>query len=257
MTDGSMQSFALTLDRFLDHAAKWHPRQEVVTAAEGGAVERIGYAELKSRSQRVSAVLARLGTRIGDRVATLAWNSQAHVEAWYAIMGMGAVCHTLNPRLTAEQLAAMATRSGVRILIVSSDLLVLAHDIARLAPTLADLLVIDGPADGKCVQLETLIADSSEQTEWGGFDENLPCGLCFTSGTTGAPKGVTYTHRSSYLHTLRLLQADAMAISGRDSVLPVVPMFHANAWVCPSRFRPPVRSCSFPAAGTMAPASPD
>jgi fatty-acyl-CoA synthase len=241
MIDGGMQPFALTLDKFLEHAAKWRPRSEVVTAKEGGGVERIGYADLKARSQRVSGALAKLDVRLGDRVATLGWNTQAHVEAWYAIMGMGAVCHTLNPRLTADHLAAMVKQSKARILIASADLMPLALKIAEAASVVEHVLVIDGdlerPADAPARPatraLEDLIAEAEPIAAWGGFDETAPSGLCFTSGTTGAPKGVTYTHRSSFLHTLRLLQVDVMAISGADSVLAVVPMFHANAWGLP------------------------
>ena len=114
MIDGEMQAFALTLDRFLDHAAKWRPDVEVITAGEGGTTHRAGYAEVRRRSLKVSGVLAGLGVRKGDRVATLAWNTRAHVEAWYAIMGMGAVCHTLNPRLTEAQLASMAATRRAR-----------------------------------------------------------------------------------------------------------------------------------------------
>jgi fatty-acyl-CoA synthase len=233
MTDGVMQPFTLTLDKFLEHAAKWNPNREVVTARENGVVDRIGYAELKDRSQRVSALLRDLGVRVGDRVATLAWNTQAHVEAWYAIMGMGAVCHTLNPRLTALQLASMVEQSGARILIFSADLMSLARQIADRVATVERLLVIDGSADGAHGAVETLIADVEDRLPWGDFDETAPSGLCFTSGTTGAPKGVTYTHRSNYLHTLRVLQTDVMAISRADSVLTVVPMCHANAWGLP------------------------
>ncbi len=235
MIDGEMQAFALTLDKFLDHAARWHADAEVVTAREGGRSSRIGYAGLRRRSARISGVLARLGVRLGDRVATLAWNSQAHVEAWYAIMGMGAVCHTLNPRLTETQLAAMVAQSEARILIASADLAPLARRVAERTRSLERVLVVDLPAgeDGGADALETLIAGDVEDGVWGGFDETAPCGLCFTSGTTGAPKGVTYTHRSSALHTLRQLQADVMAISGTDTVLTAVPMFHANAWGLP------------------------
>ncbi len=240
MIDGAMQSYPLTLDQFLNHAAKWHPKAEVVTAAHKGKTERIGYADLKDRAQRVSAVLSGLGVKRGDRVATLAWNSQAHVEAWYGIMGMGAVCHTLNPRLTAAQLAAMVLQSGARLLIASADLLPLGQQIRAMAPGIEKLLIIDrnGKAEadkdqGDRSSLDDLIEAEVRRERWGGFDENAPSGLCFTSGTTGAPKGVTYTHRSSFLHTLRLLQADVMAISGRDNVLTVVPMFHANAWGLP------------------------
>ncbi len=232
MIDGSMQFHALTLDQFLRHAARWHPRAEVVTAQPGGETVRIGYAGLMARALRTSHALAGLGIGRGDRVATLAWNSQAHVEAWYAIMGMGAVCHTLNPRLTADQLADMVRQSGARVLIASADLAPLAQAIAAAAPGLGRLLVIDGAVPG-CDPLDALSREGSGDAIWGGFDETLPCGLCFTSGTTGAPKGVTYTHRASYLHTLRALQADVMAFRSSDAVLAVVPMFHANAWGLP------------------------
>ena len=233
MIDGAMQPFALTLDKFLEHAAKWRPTAEVVTAREGGGVDRIGYADLKARCQRVSSALAVLGVGLGDRVATLAWNTQAHLEAWYGIMGMGAVCHTLNPRLTAGQIAAMVARSEAGIVVVSADLVALARQIAEKVPHPLQLLVIDGPATADAVALDELIDGAGDGFPWGGFDEAASCGLCFTSGTTGAPKGVTYTHRSSFLHTLRVLQVDVMAISGADSVLAVVPMFHANAWGLP------------------------
>ena len=235
MIDGDMQAFALTLDRFLDHAAKWRPDVEVITAGEAGTIDRIGYAELRRRSLRVSGVLAGLGVGRGDRVATLAWNTRAHVEAWYAIMGMGAVCHTLNPRLTEAQLASMVGQSGARILIASADLAPLARRVAARTPSLDRVLMIDLPADAAVPAgdaLEPMIAAAGDGV-WGGFEETAPCGLCFTSGTTGAPKGVTYTHRSSFLHTLRLLQADVMAITAADTVLTAVPMFHANAWGLP------------------------
>jgi len=238
MIDGSMQDFALTLDKFLDHAAKWHPHAEVVTAAAGGGVDRIGYAALRDRARSISALLAEHGVAFGTRVATLAWNSQAHVETWYAVMGMGAVCHTLNPRLTAEQLAAMLVQSEARLLVASADLVPLARRIAALAP-IEHIWVIDGEVCGSAeselpiVPLARALETPGGEIVWGDFPETAPSGLCFTSGTTGAPKGVTYTHRSSFLHTLRLLQVDVMAISGRDTVLAVVPMFHANAWGLP------------------------
>lgn len=241
MIDGAMQPYALTLNKFIDHAARWRPDAEVVTAGENGEARRIGYAALRERAKRVSAVLAHRGVRLGARVATLAWNTQAHVEAWYAIMGMGAVCHTLNPRLTAAQLASMLQQSEAQVLIVSADLMPLAIQIAERTPLLAHILTIDEPATQtsvadpglSIVALEHALDGVRGDVPWGAFDELAPCGLCFTSGTTGAPKGVTYTHRSSYLHTLRLLQADVIGVTAADTVLPVVPMFHANAWGLP------------------------
>jgi acyl-CoA synthetase (AMP-forming)/AMP-acid ligase II len=240
MTDGDVQSFPLTLDKFLDHAAKWRPTSEVATARDDGSVARIGYAGLRERSVKISGLLRLYGVEQGMRVATLAWNTQGHVEAWYAVMGMGAVCHTLNPRLTAEQLSAMLDQSGARIVFASPDLAPLASRIAALSRQVERILVLDqdkgfAALDGSAdvALLEPLLADAPDDAVWGDFPETTPCGLCFTSGTTGAPKGVTYTHRATFLHTLRVLQADVMAITGRDSVLAVVPMFHANAWGLP------------------------
>jgi fatty-acyl-CoA synthase len=254
MIDGEMQTFALTLDKFLEHAAKWRPDAQVVTARDGGGTDRIGYADLMVRSRRASAMLAGLGVSAGDRVATLAWNSQVHVEVWYGIMGMGAVCHTLNPRLTAEHLASMIVQSQARVLIASADLAPLAGQILERVPGVEHLLIIDAEGgvapQGRGVLLETLLAQAKGEVVWGEFDETAPCGLCFTSGTTGAPKGVTYTHRSSFLHTLRALQADVMAISGADSVLAVVPMFHANAWGLP--FAAPAVGAKLVLPGRMA-----
>jgi 3-(methylthio)propionyl---CoA ligase len=237
--DGCMQPFALTLNRILDHAAKWHPEAEVVTAGEGGTNRRVGYALLRQRANKVSRVLRDFGVVLGSRVATMAWNSQAHVEAWYAVMGMGAVCHTLNPRLTSTQLAWMLCQSDAKILIVSADLLPLAMQMAADAPRLERILVIDADTAGQSsarielLALEPLIERATDDFVWGDFEECSPSGLCFTSGSTGAPKGVTYTHRSGFLHTLRLLQADVLGVKSVDVVLPVVPMFHANAWGLP------------------------
>ena len=235
MNDGAMQPFALTIDKLLVHAAKWHPDTEVITARANGKNQRSSYARIRDRALRLSGALARLGVRQGARVATLAWNSQAHLETWFAIMGMGATCHTLNPRLTADQTAWMLRQSAADVLIVSADLLPLAKQIIAQA-SLQTVLVID--ADGtegiEAVQLlEDLLTSAEPDVAWGEFDETTSCGLCFTSGTTGQPKGVIYTHRSTYLHTLRLLQADVMGITAQDVVLPVVPMFHASAWGMP------------------------
>lgn len=242
LNDGAMQDYALTLDRMIDHAAKWHPEKDVVTRRFDGSLARIGYADLRIRALKVSAVLQNLGMKPGDRVATLAWNSQAHMECWYGIMGLGAVCHTLNPRLTPEQLAWMIGQSEARILIVSGDLQPLAAEIAAEAGTLDHVLVID-PVGPDCCNdvdlpqardLEALLSQASpDGVVWGQFPETTPCGLCFTSGTTGRPKGVTYTHRGSYLHTLRQLQADVSGLNSHDVIMPVVPMFHANAWGLP------------------------
>lgn len=241
MIDGSMQDYALTLDKFLSHAAKWHPLGEVVSAVADGSVARISYATLYQRARTVSGALHRLGVRGGDRVATLAWNSQGHFESWYGIIGMGAVCHTLNPRLTAKNLGSMLAQSEASILLVSPDLLALAQAACMEGGVIKHILLLDdsgtaikaGEGPVGVSTLETEMAVASSDIKWGQFDEHTPSGLCFTSGTTGAPKGVTYTHRGCYLHTMRQLSADVMGVRGHDSVLAVVPMFHANAWGLP------------------------
>lgn len=241
MTPGTMQSYALTLDKFIDHAARWHPNAQVVTAQQDGPSIRLGYADLRTNAKRVSAALAERGVSQGECVATLAWNTQAHLECWYAIMGMGAICHTLNPRLLPAQLASMLNQSKARILIVSADLYPLARKVIAEVHSVEEILLIDGeggegasaPEGLRVTGMRDAMAQATGAVEWGRFDENAPCGLCFTSGTTGAPKGVTYTHRGNYLHSMRQLQADVAGLTHRDSVLTMVPMFHANAWGLP------------------------
>jgi 3-(methylthio)propionyl---CoA ligase len=236
-----MQRFALTVDKFLDHAAKWSGDREVVTADAGRAVQRIAYAVSRARSNSLSGALNSLGLRLGDRIGTLGWNTQHHLEMYYALMGGGMVCHTLNPRLTVAHLAAMINEAENRALAVAANLMPLLLELAPLCPTLEHIILMDGDAPPGDVlrtraQLwsqETLLESHGIASPWGEFDEETPAGLCYTSGTTAAPKGVLYTHRSNYLHTLRALQADAIGLTGSDTLLVAVPMFHANAWGLP------------------------
>ncbi|CAN5135340.1 N/A [soil metagenome] len=233
-----MQDYALTVDRFLDHGAKWHGRARVVTAGPDGD-QVIGYAALRDRANRLSGALLDLGLTPGDRIATLAWNSQHHVEVWYAAMGAGLVCHTLNPRLTVAHLAAMIVQADDRMLIVGSGLGEMARELVAACPCLERVVLLDSDLPNAAIDrlpttdLETLLSEAGRPAPWGQFDETVLAGLCFTSGTTGAPKGVGYTHRSNYLHTIRSLQADALALTAADTILVAVPMFHANAWGLP------------------------
>jgi len=237
-----MQSYSLTIDKFLDHAAKWSADREIVTAESGQVVGRIGYAGLRTRSNRLSGALSALGLGFGDRIGTLAWNTQQHLELYYAAMGAGLVCHTLNPRLTTAHLAAMINDAEDRALATSSSLAGLLAELLPLCPGLEHVILMDDDLEspnlsvGPRVQVwryERLLDTHGAAFDWGGFDEETLAGLCYTSGTTGKPKGVLYTHRSNYLHTLRALQADAMALTVNDCLLIAVPLFHANGWGLP------------------------
>jgi len=236
-----MQSYGLTVDKFLDHAANWFRDREIVDGDKGEARRRVTYAALRARSNRLSGALLALGAQPGDRIGTLAWNSQHHLELYYAAMGVGLVCHTLNPRLSLAHLAAMIDEADDRIVAVSADLMPLMAELAPLCPRIEQVIVLDeedestglGSHPARVRTLESLLERHGADVHWGGFDENAAAGLCYTSGTTGRPKGVLYTHRSNYLHTLRALQADAFALTSADVLLLAVPMFHANGWGLP------------------------
>jgi fatty-acyl-CoA synthase len=241
---GLMQHGALTVDKIIDHAAQWHGAREVVSRSIEGPIVRTTYAAIRDRAKRVSNALLALGVKPGDRVATLAWNTGRHMEAWYGIMGIGAVCHTLNPRLFPEQIAWIADHAGDRVIFTDLTFLPIVAAILPRVPSLEHVVVLTDrdhmPADFRpageapnyqgALCFEDLVEQHHADCAWGGFDEGTAAGLCYTSGTTGDPKGVLYSHRSNMLHTLITLQPDVMGLSQRDVILPVVPMFHANAW---------------------------
>ncbi len=233
---GLMQDWPLTVDKILDHAATWHGEVEVVSRSVEGPIVRSTYAEIHRRAKRLSNALKKLGIKPGDRVATLAWNTGRHVEAWYGIMGIGAVCHTLNPWLHVDQLCYIINHAEDRIIFTDLTFLQVLSENRTRIPTVEHIVVMTDEKhmdpgllpDLRC--FETLIEENSADCRWGMLDENSAASLCYTSGTTGNPKGVLYSHRSNFLHTLVSLNADALGLRAQDSVLPVVPMFHANAW---------------------------
>ncbi len=233
---GLMQDWPLTVDRILDHAKNWHPHREVVTRSVEGPIVRISYAEIHGRAKRVSKVLQGWDVKVGDRIATLAWNTARHIEAWYGIMGIGAVCHTLNPRLFPEQLIYIINHAGDRIIFVDLTFVPLLEAILPHCPTVERVVVMTDELTMPATRLpraecyEQLLAEADEDVTWGGFDEKTACGLCYTSGTTGNPKGVLYSHRSNFIHTLLGLQTTVLGATPKEVILPVVPMFHANAW---------------------------
>jgi 3-(methylthio)propionyl---CoA ligase len=231
-----MQPYALTVDKFLDHAAKWHGSGEIV-ATVGSQIKRTTYAQLREQAARLSGGLLDRGLRLGDRVATLAWNTDHHLSLSYAVMGVGLVCHTLNPRLSVAHLAAIVNEAGDRWIAVGEGLQPLLQELLPLCPSVEAVLLLDDERMAEPLvqarqqwELADFLDRFGRPTPWGGFDEETAAGLCYTSGTVSNPRGVLYTHRSNYLHTLRALQADAIALTAADTVLVAVPMFHANGW---------------------------
>ena len=233
---GLMQNWPLTVDRILDHAANWHGDREIVSRSVEGPIVRSTYGEVHARAKQLSNALKSLGIKPGDRCATLAWNTARHIEAWYGIMGIGAVCHTLNPRLFPEQLCYIINHAEDQVIFTDLTFLPILLEHRAKMPGVKHFVVLTdeghmvADAFPGALCYETLIASQSTDCVWGDFDENTAAALCYTSGTTGNPKGVLYSHRSNFLHTLVTMGQDVMGLSATDTVLPVVPMFHANAW---------------------------
>ena len=233
---GLMQDWPLLCHRILDHAATQHGGRQIVSRSVEGPFHTTNYADLRVRALRVAQRLERSGIKLGDRVATLAWNTWRHLEAWYGIMGIGAVYHTVNPRLFPDQIAWIVNHAEDRVMMVDLTFVPILEKLAeRLKPVERYIVLTDAehmPATAlkNAVPYEEWIAEVDGDFAWKDFDENTAAGMCYTSGTTGHPKGVVYSHRSNVLHSLMAAQPDAMDVGARDIVMPVVPMFHANCW---------------------------
>ncbi|MCB1464645.1 MAG: fatty-acid--CoA ligase [Nitratireductor sp.] len=233
---GLMQQWPLLCHKIVDHAARQHGHREIVTRSIEGPIMRTTYGELRERSLKVAQLLTRDGFKRGDRIGTLAWNTGRHLESWYGIMGMGGVYHTLNPRLFPEQIAWIMNHAEDQCLFVDLTFMPIVEAIAPAIQSLKKVIVFtDGahmPETGlsNVVAYEDWLAGADGDFSWVELDENEACGMCYTSGTTGDPKGVVYSHRSNVLHAMIAALPDAMGVSSRDVILPVVPMFHANAW---------------------------
>ena len=233
--EGLMQDWKLTVDKVIDHAFQNHGQREIVTRTVEGPIVRSTYADLYYRSRQVSNALLADGVQKGDRIATLAWNTTRHIETWYGTMCIGAVLHTLNPRLFPEQIACIINHAEDTHVFYDITFQPIIEAIKDKVPSVKHWIVLTDAAHKPQTAMsvrtyEEYIAGQSTDVVWGDFDENTACGLCYTSGTTGDPKGVLYSHRSNVLHTLIGMQHDAIGIGAKDTVLPVVPMFHANAW---------------------------
>ena len=233
---GLMQDWPLLIHKVIDFAATEHPGRSIVSRSVEGPLHRTDYARVRQRALRVAKRLGREGIRAGDRVATLAWNTWRHLEAWYGIAGIGAVYHTVNPRLFEDQIVYIMNHAADRLLFLDLTFVPLVEKIADRLPTVERFVILtDGahlPDTGlrNAVAYEDWIGEVDDDFAWADIDENSAAGLCYTSGTTGEPKGVLYSHRSNVLHAMMTIAPDAFSLSTRDIVLPVVPLFHANSW---------------------------
>jgi len=236
---GLMMDFPLLISSIAEHAAKFHGDREIVSVTNDNPRHRCTIDDVVARSRQLANALARLGLKQGDRVATIAWNDYRHLEIYYGVSGAGYVCHTINPRLFAEQLVFIINHAEDRFILVDAMFVPLLEAIADKIPNVEGFVVLTDEAHmpetslANAMCYETIVAAESPEFEWPQFDERSASALCYTSGTTGDPKGVLYDHRSTVLHAYASLAPDVMGLSSRDVVLPVVPLFHVNAWGIP------------------------
>lgn len=236
---GLMMDKQLTISSMLTHAAKFHADGEIVSYLANGEVFRTTYGGLRRRACQLANMLQKFDIKPGDRVGTLAWNDYRHLEIYYAVPGSGAICHTINPRLHAHQVRYIINHATDRLLFIDPGMVPLLEEIRSDLPSVEAIIVMAAADEmpntrlTDCFCYETLIEAESDDFIWPDLDERTASSLCYTSGTTGNPKGVLYSHRSTSLQVLSICAADAFAISNRDAVLLVVPMYHINGWTIP------------------------
>jgi acyl-CoA synthetase (AMP-forming)/AMP-acid ligase II len=235
---GLMMDYPLTLDRILEHARRQYPRKRIITKLPDGSEHIYTFADLYPRVKRLSSALTMLGVEPGDRVATFAFNTYQHLELYFGIPGAGAVCHTLNIRLPADQLAYIVNHAEDKVVFVDAPLLPLFEKLLGQIDCVKHFVVFNAPAElhtqlPNVTRYEDLLQRGDDAFEWRSTDERMAMGMCYTSGTTGDPKGVVYSHRSMFLHALGEVNANALGLSESDIALPVVPQFHAMAWGLP------------------------
>jgi 3-(methylthio)propionyl---CoA ligase len=234
---GLMQDRPLLISQIIDFAGRYYPDVEIVTRTVEGPIHRYCYRDALKRSKQVAEALQGLGIKLGDRVGTIAWNTHRHFELYFGISGIGAVLHTINPRLAPDHVAYIANHAEDQAIFVDLNLVPVVEGVWDKLKTVKHVVVMTDrahmPASSKIPNLlcyEELIADKPGTLTWPTFDENTASSLCYTSGTTGNPKGVLYSHRSTLLHSLMMCSGPVLALNPETSILPVVPMFHANAW---------------------------
>src|SRR3954447_25575553 len=228
--------YQLTTRHVLERVRRFGADSEVVTLKGEGDVRRAGYGEVAQRADRLASALKKLGIGDGDRVGTFMWNNQEHFEVYLAVPAMGAVLNTVNIRLFPEQICYIVNHAKDRVMFVDDSLVEALEKLAPEFETVEHFIVVgDGEAGSlpNAIRYEDLLADGDDSFEYPELDERAAAGLCYTSGTTGNPKGVLYSHRSTILHALMQSSADSLGMRTTDRVLPIVPMFHVNAWGIP------------------------
>jgi fatty-acyl-CoA synthase len=237
---GQMMHMPLLISSLLTHAARHNGDTEIVSKRVEGDMHRTTWAEVELRSRKLAQALDRLGLKAGDRVGTLAWNGYRHLEIYYAVSGSQRVCHTINPRLFPQQVAWIASDAQDQVIFVDLNIFPLVEKLAPSLPSLKHVVLMCGrehmPRESALANLhcyEDLVSAEDGNYQWPTFDENAAASICYTSGTTGNPKGAVYSHRSTVLHAFAAALPDAMCLKATDTVLPVVPMFHVNAWGIP------------------------
>ncbi|MGL4975864.1 MAG: AMP-binding protein, partial [Bosea sp. (in: a-proteobacteria)] len=226
----------MLIHRVIDHAAVQHGRREVVSRGVEGDLRRTTYADIRLTALKIAQLLARAGVKPGDRLATLAWNTERHLALWYGISGIGAVTHTVNPRLFEDQIVWIINHAEDRMLFLDLTFVPLIEKLAERLPTVERYIILTDAAHMPettlrgAVAYESWLREADGDMAWLALDENTAAGLCYTSGTTGNPKGVLYSHRSNVLHAMACVAPDYLGLSSRDVTMPVVPLFHANGW---------------------------
>src|SRR6059058_249711 len=232
---GLMMDMPLLVSGLIKHADRFHGATEIVSKTIEGTIHRYGWRDVHRRAKRVANALKRLGVGMQDRVGTLAWNNYRHLEVYYGVAGSGAVIHTINPRLFPDQITYIANHAEDKVIFFDTTFAPLVEKLAPQLKTVKHWVAMTDrahmPKMGLCY--EELLAAESERYDWPSFDEKSAVCLCYTSGTTGNPKGALYSHRSTIIHAYASALPDAISVSARDVILPVVPMFHVNAWGLP------------------------